>query len=107
LGQSMNTGRQDLRTVGGPILLAAQIALVLGLILQLDRVWRDNRWAAAKKRTVGEQSHDRKTVTDLPNAAHGSSSKFTAHWSSGTSPEVLLSDLKCQLDLLSAKLTAQ
>ena len=37
----MNTGRQDLWAIGTPIILAGQIVLVLGLVLQLDRIWRD------------------------------------------------------------------
>ena len=61
MGWSMNTERPDLWAIGTPIILAGQIALVLGLVLQLDRVWRDSRWAAAKMETVDEQLHDLKT----------------------------------------------
>ncbi len=107
IGWSMNTGRQDLWAIGMPIILAGQIALVLGLVLQLDRLWRDSRRAAAKLETVGEQLHDLKTTTTLLGTAHGPSSAFYAHWAGGAGPEILLGDLKSQLDLLAVKLSRQ
>ena len=107
MGWSMNTGRQDLWALGVPIILAGQIALVLGLVLQLDRIWRDNRRAAAKLETVNEQLHDLKTTTSLLGTTHGPSSTFYAHWAGGAGPEILLSDLKSQLDLLAVKLSKQ
>ena len=107
MGWSMNTGRQDLWALGAPIILAGQIALVLGLVLQLDRIWRDSRWAAAKLETVDEQLHDLKTTTTLLVTTHGPSSEFYAHWAGGAGPEILLSDLKSQFDLLAVKLAKQ
>jgi hypothetical protein len=105
MGWSMNTERQDLWGIGMPIILAGQIALVLGLILQLNRVWRDSRRAAARLETVDEQLHDLKTAATLLGATHGPSSAFYAHWASGAGPEILLGDLKSQLDLLAVKLS--
>ena len=102
---SMNTGRQELWTIGTPIIFAGQIALVMGLVLQLDRVWRDSRWSATKMETVDEQLHDLKMATTLLNTAHGPSSAFYAHWAGGAGPEILLGDLKSQLDLLAIKLS--
>ncbi|MGA2257807.1 MAG: hypothetical protein ABSG53_24355 [Thermoguttaceae bacterium] len=104
---SMNTGRQDLWTIGTPIVFAGQIALVMGLILQLDRVWRDSRWAATKMEAVDEQLQDLKTATTLLSTTHGPSSAFYTHWAGGAGPEILLSDLKSQLDLLAVKLSKQ
>ncbi len=104
LGWSAHTGRQELWAVGAPIILGAQVALVLGLILQLDRIWRDSRSAAARLQTVDKQIHDLKTTTSLLGTTHGPSSAFYAHWAGGAGTDVLLSDLKSQLDLLAVKL---
>jgi len=104
---SMHTGRQDLWTIGTPIAFAGQIVLVMGLVLQLDRVWRDSRWAVTKMETVDEQLQDLKTATVLLNTTHGPSSAFYAHWAGGAGPEILLGDLKSQLDLLAVKLAQQ
>lgn len=107
MGWSMNSGRQDLWSVASPIVFAGQIALVLGLLLQLDRVWRNSRWAATKMESVDEQLQDLKTATTLLSTSHGPSSAFYAHWAGGAGAEILLSDLKSQLDLLAMKLSKQ
>jgi hypothetical protein len=107
MGWSMHTGRQELWTIGMPISLAGQIAIVLGLVLQVDRVWRDHRHAAAKMDTVDEQLRDLKTATSILGTTYGPSSAFYAHWSGGAGAEVLLGDLKSQLDLLAVKLAKQ
>jgi hypothetical protein len=107
IGWSISTGQRDLWTVGTPIILAGQVFLILGLVLELDRIWRDNRWAGAKLETVDEQLHDLKKATTLLGTAHGPSGPFYAHWAGGAGPEILLGDLKGQLDLLAEKLSRQ
>jgi hypothetical protein len=104
LGWSAHTGQQELWKIGAPIILGAQVALVLGLVLQLDRIWRDSRRAAARLRTVDKQIHDLKTTTSMLGTTHAPSTAFYAHWAGGAGPDVLLSDLKSQLDLLAVKL---
>jgi hypothetical protein len=79
LGWSLVAGREDLWTVGVPVALGGQIVLLIGLILQLDRLWHDNRHTAEKLHQV-------------------------AHSAGGTSPQLLLADLKSQLDLLAIHL---
>lgn len=59
LAWSMSSGRQELWAVGAPVLFVGQICLVMGLFLQLDRIWRDGRRAAAKFDS-GEQINDLK-----------------------------------------------
>lgn len=44
--------RPELWNVGLPIAILGQIALVLGLILQLDRLWRHHRRTAASPRIL-------------------------------------------------------
>ncbi len=107
LGWSMQTGRPEYWAAGMPIILAGQIVLILGLVLELDRIWRDSRRAAARLETVDEQLHDLKTTTSLLGRTHGPSSAFYAHWAGGAGAEVLLGDLKSQLDLLAVKLSKE
>jgi hypothetical protein len=105
LGWSMATGRQELWTIGLPVTLAGQVALMVGLVFQLDRLWRDNRDAAAKLDSVDEQLRDLKTTTTLLGTSHGANSGvFYSHFAGGAGPQLLLTDLKSQLDLLAIKI---
>ena len=106
LGWSIATGRQELWTIGTPVALAGQIALAVGLILQLDRLWRHSHTAAEKLDDVDEQLHELKTATTLLGTTHSSpAAAFYAHLADGASPQLLLTDLKSQLDLLATKLS--
>lgn len=97
-------GRQELWAIGMPVGLAGQIALVIGLILQLDRLWHDNRDTAEKLDHVGERLFDlNKKATSL--GTRSGSTAFYSHMAGGASPQLLLADLKSQLDLLSARLS--
>jgi hypothetical protein len=105
LGWSLATGRQELWTVGLPVALAGQIALLVGLVLQFDRLWRDNRAAAAKLDNVDEQLHELKAVTNLLSTSQGpAAGVFYSHFAGGAGPQLLLTDLKGQIDLLAMKI---
>jgi len=105
LGWSTVSGRQDLWTIGMPITLGGQIALLVGLILQLDRLWHDNRSTVAKIDQFGYQLHDLKTTTTmLGTSQHSPGGAFYSHLADGAGPQLLLSDLKSQLDLLAVKI---
>jgi hypothetical protein len=101
---SVVAARPELWTIGMPVGLGGQIALLVGLVLQLDRLWQENRKAAAKLHDVDEQLHELKTTTTLLGTTHGPSGTFYAHMAGGASPQLLLTDLKGQLDLLAMKL---
>jgi hypothetical protein len=106
LGWSLVTNRQELWTIGMPIALFGQIALLLGLLLKLDRLWRDNHRAAAKLDHVDEQLHQLKTATRMSHTSHGLlSGAFYSHLADGASPQLLLTDLRSQLDLLASKIS--
>ena len=105
LGWSLWGDRPELWNVGMPVALCGQIALLVGLVLQLDRLWHDSRHAAAKLDQVDEQLHELKTTTTLLGTGHNSpGSAFYSHLAGGAGPELLLSDLKGQLDLLALKI---
>ncbi|MGD0900204.1 MAG: hypothetical protein ABR915_20410 [Thermoguttaceae bacterium] len=107
LGWSTITGRRELWTLGTPIALGGQIALLIGLVLQLERLWSDSRRAASQLEKVDLQLHELRTTTTLLGTAHGPSAAFYAHLAGGAGPELLLSDLKGQLDLLAVRLAQE
>ena len=108
LGWSLATGRQELWNVGLPVALVGQIALLVGLVLQIDRLWHDNREAAAKLDDVDEQIHELKTTTMLLGTSQGpASATFYSHLAGGAGPQLLLTDLKSQLDLLAMKIAQE
>jgi len=105
LGWSLYTDRNELWDIGMPIALCGQVALLIGLVLQLDRLWHDSRQAADKLDDVDEQIHQLKATTTMLGTTRGpSASAFYSHLADGAGPELLLSDLKGQLDLLAVKL---
>jgi len=105
VGWSILGGRNDLWGLGIPIALGGQFALLLGLVLQLDRLWADSRNATAKLEQVDNKLRELKQTTTLLGTGHGTPAAFYAHFAEGASPSLLLSDLKSQLDLLALKLS--
>jgi hypothetical protein len=102
---SMAAGRPELWSIGLPIAIGGQIVLLIGLVLQVDRLWSDNRTAAAKLNDVDEQLGELKATTTLLGTSQGSAaSVFYSHFAGGASPQLLLTDLKSQLDLLAIKI---
>jgi hypothetical protein len=76
--------------------------------LQIDRLWHDNREAAVKLDNVHEQIHELKTTTMLLSTSQGpASATFYSHLAGGAGPQLLLADLKSQLDLLAMKISQE
>ena len=105
---SVATGRHELWNVGLPAAVVGQIALLVGLVLQIDRLWCDNRHAVAKLNDVDQQIHELKNATTLLGASQGpASATFYSHLAGGAGPQLLLTDLKSQLDLLAMKIAQE
>jgi hypothetical protein len=108
LGYSVFGSRPDYWNFGLPFVIGGQIVLLVGLVLQLDRVWRENRTAAAKLDEVDEELHDLKTTAALLSTSHSpSAGSFYAHYAGGANAQLLLTDLKSQLDLLAIKIARE
>lgn len=106
IGWSLATGRSELWTIGMPIALVGQIGLLTGLILQLEKIWEDHRAATAKLDHFDDELHDLRTTTTLLGTSHfPSGSSFYSHFAGGASPQILLTDLKSQLDLLAVQIS--
>jgi len=105
LAWSMVAGRPELWSIGLPIAIGGQVVLLIGLVLLVDRLWSDNRAAAVKLNDVDEQLGELKTTTTLLGTSQGSAAGvFYSHFAGGASPQLLLTDLKSQLDLLAIKI---
>jgi len=108
LGWSMVSGRQDLGVYGTPITVGGLAGLLIGLILQLDRLGSDHRSTAARLEHVDERLHDLRATTALLGTTQSTpASAFYSHMAGGASPQLLLADLKGQLDLLAIKMAQE
>ena len=105
LVRSCIADRTDLWRLGMPFALAGQAALALGLVFQLDNVWRSHRSASDTLAQVDKQLAELRHSTMLLNSTRNHSAQsFYLHMAEGASPHLLLSDLKGQLDVLAMKL---
>ena len=105
LGWSVVAGRPELWSIGLPVAIGGQVALLVGLVLQLDRLWCHNRHTADKLDTVDRQVRDLRHTTSMLGTTHSTpAASFYAHFAGGAHPQLLLTDLKSQLDLLAVKI---
>jgi hypothetical protein len=108
LGWSLVAQREDLWPVGMPLALIGQAGLVLGLVLQLDGLWHTNRSTAeALSELDGELKNVRQATTLLSTSHSGGAQSFYLHLAEGASPQLLLADLKGQMDLLAQQMARQ
>ena len=106
MGWSIFEGRAELWNVGMPLAAGGQLGIVLGLIVQLDKVWRNSRHTLEKLAVVDEQLDSLERTTNLLGMTHGSASQaFYAHMAEQANPHLLLADLKGQLDLLAMQIS--
>lgn len=105
IGWSFAEDRPDLWRLGLPFTLGGQAALIVGLVFQLDGLWRSNRDAAETLDELDSQLDELRHATSLLTTTHSSSAQsFYLHMADGASPNLLLADLKGQLDLLANRL---
>jgi hypothetical protein len=108
LGWSLVGQREDLWPVGMPLALIGQAGLVLGLILQLDGLWSSSRKTEqALSELDGELRTVRQATTLLSTSYSGGAQSFYLHLAEGASPQLLLADLKGQMDLLARQMSRQ
>jgi hypothetical protein len=107
LAWSLIANRGELWTLGMPICLGGQLGLLLGLVFQLSRLWDDNRQTANQLASVDRRLDDLKQTATLLTTGHGSPAQsFYTHMAGGASPQLLLADLKSQLDLLAVQMSS-
>ena len=105
LGWSVAAKRNDLWSLGLPLTLGGQAGLIIGLILQLDGLWQTNRRTEASLSELDQQLAELRHNTALLGRTHsGPAQSFYAHLASGATSQMLLADLKGQLDLLAQQM---
>jgi hypothetical protein len=108
LGWSFVAERADLWPLGLPLALVGQAGLIIGLALQLDGLWQSNRQTAATLNELDDElNRVRHATTLLTTTKNASAQSFYAHMAEGASPQLLLADLKGQLDLLAQQMASQ
>lgn len=108
VGWSFAADRHDLWSLGLPLTLAGQAGLVLGLLLHLDGLSQSTRRTEQTLTDLGGRLGELREVTALVSATHSAPAhSFYAHLTEGASPQILLADLKGQLDLLAQQMARQ
>jgi hypothetical protein len=105
IGWSFVENRPDLWRLGMPFTLGGQAALIVGLVFQLDGLWRSNRESTETLNEIDSQIDELRRATSLLTTTHSSPAQsFYSHMADGASPNLLLADLKGQLDLLAQRM---
>jgi hypothetical protein len=96
----------ELWTLGVPIEVAGQASVLLGVMLQLERIWQNSRYAVRKLEQFGAQLCNLQQTAATLGATHTSAAQaFYAHMADDADPHLLLADLKGQLDLVAMSIS--
>lgn len=102
---SLVSQRPQLWQLGLPLVLGGQVAVLAVVVSQLDAVWNSNRATFVALHSMDEQVRQlREEWSRLQQQADLESQPFYRHLAEGASPEVLLADLRDQIDVLSQHL---
>ncbi len=104
-GWSLIMDRPDLWSLGLPTVLGGQAVLLLGLIFQLEGLWHTHRRTHRVLDDLDERMAElKRTTTLMATACNTPSQSFYTHMADGATPQMLLADLKGQLDLIALKM---
>jgi hypothetical protein len=85
--------------------LGGQGTLIFGLVLVVTRLWRTSRHASGKLQDIGGQLSQLQLTADaLVGVRSGGAPNFYADLVRGANPQVLLANLKGQLDQLTGRI---
>ena len=102
---SLVNQRPQLWQLGLPMVLGGQVAVLAVVIWQLDAVWNGNRATFVALHAMDEQLRQlRGEWTQLQQQGDAEEQPFYRHLAEGASSDVLLADLKDQIDVLSQHL---
>ena len=107
IGFSLLGDRGELWNLGTPLALAGQAAFLIGLVLQLDVIWYQSRQTSRSVSRLDLRLMEMQNAPDehceLAEAKAGH--RFYRDMAQETSPQLLLTDLKGQLELLANRLS--
>lgn len=96
--------RPELWNIGLPIAAVGQVTLLLALAVQLERIWRQNRDNAEQLARVERRLVELRRTAAQANVTHGTAAQaFYSHLADEAHPQMLLADLKGQMDLLAER----
>lgn len=108
LGWSLFGQRPDLWNWGLAVTLGGQGLMIVGLVQLLANLWTGTRVSANKLMTLHYELRRLQRSTDSLTGMHSPSpTAFYADLAKGSSPQVLLSNLKGQLDEVTTKLARE
>jgi hypothetical protein len=91
--------------VGLPLCLAGQTLLLVGLAVQVESTWAEQRAAQEVVARLRDDLERIERATTLLAGSHSlPAQSFYVHFAQRASPHILLADLKNQLDLLTMRL---
>jgi hypothetical protein len=103
IGWSLTAERTDFWNLAIGLTLGGQGTLIFGLVLVVLRLWRNSRYAAGRLHDVHARLGQLQRTTDAMAAMRGGAPAFYAELVRGASPQMLLSNLKGQLDQLATR----
>jgi hypothetical protein len=99
-----STGRGEFWNASLGLTLAGQGVLILGLVLVTIRLWRNSRFATGKLQDVHTRLGQLQRTAEGLGANRGGSPAFYADLARGAPPQILLTNLKGQIDQLATRL---
>lgn len=105
VAQSLSTQQMEYWNLALGLTLGGQGTLILGLVLVVSRLWRSSRHVAGKLHdAVTRLGQLQQTADALSAMRSGVAPAFYAELARGASPQMLLANLKGQLDQLATRL---
>jgi hypothetical protein len=102
---SLSAGRADTWNLAVGLTLTGQGLLIFGLVLIAARLWRNSRYASHKLIDVHTQLGQLQHTADALTAMRSGAPAFYAELVRGASPQMLLANLKGQIDQLTTRLS--
>ena len=97
-------GRSELWNLGMPFALGGQAVLLIGLLLNVESIWKSSQQASETLGELDGQLAELRRATAMLNTTHSQPSQsFYAHLAEGAHPHMLLADIKSQLDVIERK----
>lgn len=103
IGWSLAAERTEFWNLAIGLTLGGQGTLILGLVLVVSRLWRSSRYATRRLQDVHARLGQLQRTADVLTSMRGSAPAFYADLVRGASPQMLLSNLKGQLDQLATR----
>jgi hypothetical protein len=104
IGWSLSAPQMQHWNLALSLALGGQGTLILGLVMVVSRLWRNSRYAANKLQEVHARLGQLQSTADTISAMRAGAPAFYADLARGASPQMLLSNLKGQLDQLATRL---